>query len=180
MIEQCQCCGSEIRKYKGTFKSGPNYTISQDNKSVTKYTNNGWDSIIIGTECISPNAITIVNYRIEKTDSNSSIMFGVSTKSINQNGSTLYNTNGWYLYSCTGGLYCQGPLSYGNFSYLTENHFPTGTVITMIVDTNVGKISYKINHGEIKTAYHALTFNEPIVPCVMIYTKGDTVRLINE
>ena len=50
----------------------------------------------------------------------------------------------------------------------------------MIVDTIVGKISFKIDNGEIKTAYHALTFSEPVVPCVLIYTKGDTVRLINE
>lgn len=50
----------------------------------------------------------------------------------------------------------------------------------MIVDTIVGKISFKINGGEIKTAYHALTFDEPVVPCVMIYTKGNTVRLIKE
>ena len=50
----------------------------------------------------------------------------------------------------------------------------------MIVDSVVGKISFKINDGLIKTAFHALTFSEDIVPCVLIYTKGDTVRLINE
>ena len=180
MIEQCQCCGSEIRRYKGTFISGPNYTISQDNKSVTKSSANGWDAIIIGSEPIAHGAITIVNYRIEKTDGNSNIMFGLSPKSINQNGSTLYCTSGYYLYSQTGGLYCQPPLSYSNFSFLTKKPFPIGTIITMIVDTIVGKISFKIDNGEIKTAYHALTFTDPVVPCVMIYTKGDTVRLINE
>ena len=93
-MEICQCCGSELRRYKGTFKSGPNYTISQDNRSVTKSSDNAWNSIIIGTDNIAKNAITIVKYRIELTDSNSFIMFGLSPKSINQNGSTLYNTNG--------------------------------------------------------------------------------------
>ena len=50
----------------------------------------------------------------------------------------------------------------------------------MIVDTIIGKISFKIDEEELKTAYHALTFDELIVPCVMLYTKGDTVRLIYE
>ena len=180
MIEICQCCGSEIRKYKGTFKSGPNYTISQDNKSVTKYSSDEWNATIIGTEAIAKNAITIVKYRIENTDSNSFIMFGLAPKSINQNGVNLYESCGWYLYSYYGGLYCQPPLSYSNFSFLNQNKFPIGSVITMIVDTIIGKISFKINDGELKTAYHALTFDEPIVPCVLLYTKGDSVRLIIE
>ena len=179
-MEICQCCGSEIRRYKGTFKSGPNYTISQDNRSVTKSTSNAWDSIVIGSENIAQNAITIVTYRIENTDANSCIMLGLSPKSIDQNGSTLYCKNGWYFYSNDSKLYCQPPLSFNDFTFLDSKPLPTGTIITMIVDTIIGKISYKINGGELKTAYHALTFNESIVPCVMLYTKGDTVRLIYE
>ena len=179
-MEICQCCGTEIRRYKGTFKSGPKYTISQENRSVTKSNDNAWNSIIIGTDNIAKNAITIVKFRIELTDSNSHIMFGLSPKSINQNGSTLYNTNGWYFYSNTSNLYCQPPLSYSNFAFLNKKPLPTGTIITMIVDTIIGKISFKIDEEELKTAYHALTFDELIVPCVMLYTKGDTVRLIDE
>ena len=82
-MEICQCCGSEIRKYKGTFKSGPNYTISQDNRSVTTCTSNVLNAIVIGSENIAKNTITIINYRIELTDSDSYIMFGLSPKTIN-------------------------------------------------------------------------------------------------
>ena len=180
MIEQCQCCGSEIRKYQGTFKSGENFTISQDNKSVTKSSTNGWNANVLGSDSIAKGAITIINFRIEQTDSNSHIMFGISPKSINQSGVDLFRSCGWYFYSYSGGLYCQPPLSFSNFSFLNQNHLPAGTIITMIVDTVVGKIYYKINGGDIKTAYHALTFNETIVPVVILYTKGDSVRLINE
>ena len=179
MSEICQCCGSEIRKYKGTFKSGPNYTISQDNRSVTKSSSDNWNANILGTEEISKGAITIVNLRIEHTDSNSYIMFGLAPKSINQNETCLYSKNGYYFYSHSGGLYCQPPLSFSNFNFLNQKQFPIGTVITMIVDFIVGKISYKINEGEIKTAFHSITFNEPMIPCVLLYTKGDSVRLIN-
>ena len=52
MIEQCQCCGSEIRRYKGTFISGPNYILSQDNRTVTKCCDNGWNANAIGSETI--------------------------------------------------------------------------------------------------------------------------------
>ena len=180
MIEQCQCCGSEIRKYKGTFKSGQNYTISQDNKSVTKSSENAWNANVLGTETIANGAITIINYRIEQTDSYSNIMFGLAPKSINQNGDTSYSSCGWYFYSNTGGLYCQPPLSYSSFAFLNQTILPAGTIITMIVDTVVGKVSYKINGGNIKTAYHALTFDEPVIPVVLLFTKGDSVRLINE
>ena len=179
-MNQCPHCGTEISKYKGTFISGPNYTISQDKKSVTKYTDAGWNANIIGSDIITPGTITIIKFRIEKTDSNSHIMFGVAPKTINQNGASLYSSCGWYFYSNTGGIYCQPPLSYNNFGYINQNKLPDDSVITMIVDSVVGKISFKINDGLIKTAFHALTFSEDIVPCVLIYTKGDTVRLINE
>jgi hypothetical protein len=179
MIEQCPCCGSEIRKYRGTFIAGPNYTISQDNKSVTKYTGDGWNANAIGSEEITPGTITIINFKIENTTSNSYIMFGVAPKSINQN-SLCYNSCGWYFYSNSGGLYCQPPLSYSNFNYRNEKLLPNGTIITVIVDTVSGKISFKVNDDKIKTAYHSITFNERIVPCVNLYSKGDAVRIIHE
>ena len=88
-----------------------------------------------------------------------------------------YNKCGWYFYSASGGLYSQPPLSYINFKYMNDTHFREGTIITLIVDTNIGKISYKINDGLIKTAYQ-ITFPENVVPCVLLYTKGDSVRII--
>ena len=60
---------------------------------------------------------------------------------------------------------------------MNDTHFPEGTIITLIVDTNIGKISYKINDGLIKTAYQ-ITFPENVVPCVLLHTKGDSVRII--
>ncbi len=65
MIEQCQCCGSEIRRYKGTFKSGPNYILSQDNRTVTNC-QEGWNDNAIGNEIIPMGTITIIKFKIEK------------------------------------------------------------------------------------------------------------------
>ena len=177
MVEQCQCCGTEIRKYKGTFISGPNYTISQDNRSVTKYSGDGWNANAIGSEEITPGTITIINFKIENTTSNSNIMFGIAPKSVNQS-SKVFNSCGWYFYSNSGGLYCQSPLSYSNFEYRNDRQLPNNTIITIIVDTISGKISYKINNDNIKTAYHSITFNESIVPCVNLFSKGDAVRIL--
>ena len=177
MIEQCQCCGSEIRRYKGVFKSGPNYILSQDNRTITKCGDNAWTTNAIGNEPISLGTITIIKFKIEKTNGNSDIMFGIAPQSIDQKLTQAYNKCGWYFYSASGGLYSQPPLSYSNFKYMNDSHFPEGTIITLIVDTNIGKISYKINDGLIKTAYQ-ITFPENVVPCVLLYTKGDSVRII--
>ena len=179
MIEHFQCCRTEIRKYKGTFKSGDLFTISQDNKSITKFSSYGWNANIIGNDSIDKGAIAIINFRIEKIDSNSNIMFSAAPISINQKRVNLYQSCGCYLNSTLGGLYCQSPLSYIDYSFLNQNHFSEGTVITMIVDTNIGKISFKINWGLVKTGYHIIIFNEPIVPCVLLYTKGNSVTITN-
>ena len=177
MIEQCQCCGSELRRYKGCFKSGPNYILSQDNRTITKCGDNGWTANAIGSEPIPLGTITIIKFKIEKTDQNSHIMIGIAPQSIDQKLVSGYSKCGWYLYTYSGGLYCQPPLSYGDFQFINEKHLPEGTIITLIVDTNIGKISYKINDSLIKTAYQ-VTFSESIAPCVILYNKGDSVRII--
>ena len=64
MIEQCQCCGSELRRYKGCFKSGPNYILSQDNRTITKCGDNGWTANAIGSEPIPLGTITIITFKI--------------------------------------------------------------------------------------------------------------------
>ena len=104
-------------------------------------------------------------------------MFGVAPLSIDQKSATGYAKCGWYYYSNTGGLYCQPQLSYSNFKFRDDSQLPEGTIITMIVDTTIGKISYKINDSLIKTAYQ-VTFPESIAPCVMLHNKGDSVRMI--
>ena len=176
MIEQCQCCGSEIRRYKGTFKSGQNYILSQDNRTITKCSD-GWNATAIGNEPISLGTITIIKFKIEKTNQNSYIMFGIAPQSIDQKLVEAYSKCGWYFFSANGGLYCQPPLSYSDFKFINDSHLPEGTIITLFVDTSIGKISYKINDGLIKTAYQ-VTFPENVVPCVLTYTKGDSVRIL--
>ena len=176
MIEQCQCCGSEIRRYKGTFKSGQNYILSQDNRTITKCCD-GWNATAIGNEPLSLGTITIIKFKIEKTNQNSYIMFGIAPQSIDQKLTDAYSKCGWYFNSCNGGLYCQPPLSYSDFKFINDSLLPEGTIITIIVDTSIGKISYKINDGLIKTAYQ-VTFPENVVPCVLTYTKGDSVRIL--
>ena len=176
MIEQCQCCGSEIRRYKGTFISGPNYILSQDNRTVTKCSDNGWNANAIGSETIPLGTITIINFKIEKTVV-SNFMIGIAPKTIDQKLGGAYSKCGWYYYSYNGGLYCEPPLSYGNFKFRDDSQLPEGTIITLIVDTSIGKISYKINDSLIKTAYH-VSFPESIVPCVLLYDKGDSIRII--
>ena len=176
MIEQCQCCGSEIRRYKGTFISGPNYILSQDNRTVTKCNDNGWNANPIGSEIIPLGSITIINFKIEKTIE-SHFMIGIAPKSIDQKLVGAYSKCGWYYYSYNGGLYCEPPLSYGAFKFRDDSKLPEGTIITLIVDTSIGKISYKINDSLIKTAYH-VSFPENIVPCVCLYDKGDSIRIM--
>ena len=175
MIEQCQCCGSEIRRYKGTFKSGPNYILSQDNRTVTNC-QEGWNDNAIGNEIIPMGTITIIKFKIEKTK-NSDIMIGVAPQSIDQKLNCAFEKSGWYFYCANGGLYCQPPLSYSDFKFIDDSKLPEGTIITLIIDTSIGKISFKINDGLIKTAYQ-VTFPENIVPCVMLYSKGDSVRIM--
>ena len=104
-------------------------------------------------------------------------MFGIAPQSIDQKLNCAYAKSGWYFYCYSGGLYCQPPLSYSNFKFMDNSKLPEGTIITLIIDTSIGKISFKINDGLIKTAYQ-VTFPENIVPCVMLYNKGDSVRIM--
>ena len=178
MIDECPCCGTEIRKYKGTFIPGPNYIISQNNRTVTKYGSSAWNANAIGSEAIPLGTITLINFKIEKTLS-SNFMFGIAPQSIDQNITIGYKSCGWYYHSQNGGLYCQPPLSYNNFKFRNDSYLPDKTIITIIVDTKIGKVSYKINGSKPKAAYH-LTFPENIVPCVGLYDNGDSISIFQE
>ena len=180
MIDQCQCCGSEIRKYRGTFVSGPNYAISQDKKTATKCNNTKWDCNAILSDSISPGTITIIKFRIEKTDSNSHIMIGIAPKVNNQNMENFFFSYGYFMNCYNGCIYNHHPFQYDSEKFLTEKRFPEGTIITMIVDTNAGKLSYRINEGFIKTAFHSITFVDQVYPYVLFMTKGDAIKIIHE
>ena len=103
-------------------------------------------------------------------------MIGIGPKVNNQNTPNFFREYGYFINCYDGYIYSK------NFeeNCLFVNKLPIGTLITMIVDTNAGKLSYRINDGIIITAFHSLTFSEPIYPYVLFMTKGDVVKIIHE
>ena len=81
-------------------------------------------------------------------------MLGIGPKVNNQNICDFFRTYGYFMNCYNGFIYSK------NFeeNCLFKNKLPFGTIITMIVDTNAGKLSYKINDGFIITAFHSTLF----------------------
>ena len=54
----------------------------------------------------------------------------------------------------------------------------TGDSVGVVMDTAKGELSFVVNGVYYGVAYEGIPLDKPLVPCVLLYYKGDSVRLI--
>ena len=108
-------------------------------------------------------------------------MIGVAPKTIDRNGTDMYKKSGWYFSNGSAILYSQFPPGYYDQPYQPSyfGKLGAGTIIRMIVDGPSKQISFAINDDPPKIAYSNLTFNESVVPCILMFDNGNSISLID-
>ena len=54
----------------------------------------------------------------------------------------------------------------------------TGDSVGVVMDTTKGELSFVLNDVNLGVAYEEIPLDKPLVPCVLLRYKGDSVELI--
>ena len=138
---------------------------------------------IIGSAPLPLNKVASWNVKILKSKYNngSSINIGVAPSDIDQNEYCNYNKCGWYFNCYGSSLYSGPPHSYNSKEYGPRKgngkYVHIGDSVGVVIDTTKGDLSFVVNGVNLGVAYDAIPLDKPLVPCVDLYYKGDSVKL---
>ena len=89
---------------------------------------------------------------------------------------------GWYFYSYESSLWSGPPHKCKRKEYGPRkengNYVHTGDSVGVVMDTTKGELSFTLNGVILGIAYEGIPLDKPLVPCVILYWKGDSVELI--
>ena len=117
-----------------------------------------------------------------KDESGNDIFVGVAPFDIDQNEYCNNIKCGWY-FDCYDSKLCSGP----PHNYIDKDYGPrkesgqyvhTGDSVGVVMDTAKGELSFVLNGVNLGVAFDGIPLDKPLVPCVLLYYKGDSVELI--
>ena len=136
---------------------------------------------IIGNIALPLNKVTSWSIKILKSKyDGSGIYVGVAPPDINQNEDN-YNKCGWYFNCYGSGLWSGPPHNYGDEEYGPRKgdgkYVHTRDIVGVVMDTKKGELSFVVNGVNLGVAFEGIPLDKPLVPCVLLYHKGDSVEL---
>ena len=139
---------------------------------------------IVGTTAFPLKKITPcdVNIRKSRCNDGSGILVGVAPSDISQNYPDASTKCGWYFYCFTPSLWSGPPEFYDGKPYgpckKEGECVHTGDVITIVMDTTKGELSFIIAGMNQGVAFDGIPLNKPLVPCVLLCNEGDSIEFL--
>ena len=88
---------------------------------------------------------------------------------------------GWHFECCDSKLRSGPPHNFSDKKYgpkrLLRKIVRTGSVIGVTMDTALGALSFSVDRKSYGVAYERITLDKPLVPCVVLMEKGDSVGI---
>ena len=163
---------------KFNWKSGPNYSLSNNNNIATKINGgNGYNCNILGNKILPKNKVSKWRIKLNTKKSNMTwdILIGVGPSDLDQNNENLY--------SRTWTLICEFPamsIQSGSPTYAFKNKSKVkeGDIVEVIVDLIKGELSFTVND-----IFYGIGCKIPLdinlSPFVLIYVEGESIELID-
>ena len=156
------------------------YSVNEANQRVATFTSYGYCTII-GNTPLPLNKVASWSIKIlqSKENDGDGIYIGVAPFDINQNEDNYYKC-GWY-FSCYGSTLYSGPphnyrKEYGPIKK-SGNYIHTGDSVRVVMDTTNGKLSFVVDGINFGVAFDGIPLDKPLVPCVVLRHRGDSVEL---
>ena len=93
-----------------------------------------------------------------------------------------YDKCGWYFDCFHSTLDSGPPHNYSGKEYGPRKeigkYMHTGDSIGVVMDTTKGELSFVLNGVNLGVAYEGIPLDKPLVPCVILGFKGDSVELV--
>ena len=176
------CVWKECPDY---VEEGNKYSVDEKNPRIATKTDGDWlnSCTIIGNTHLPPNKVTSWSVKILKSMDNDggNIWVGVAPSDINQDECNYYKC-GWYFYCLSSTLRSGPPHNYERKEYgLRKWHnwyTSVGSIVGVVMDTVKGELSFTLDGVNLGVAYEGIPLDKPLVPCVLIRNKGDSVELV--
>lgn len=161
------------------------YSVDENNHRVATMVGNEWSSCtILGNTPVPPNAATSWSVKVLKSKKNNGryVFVGIAPLDINQGCGYNYYKSGWY-FDCFGSTLWSGPphnhigKEYGPRKP-EGNYVRRGDRVGLMVDTVKGELSFVVNGVNYGVAYEGIPFAKPLVPCVILEHKEDSIEFI--
>ena len=161
------------------FKEGQNYILSNNGFIATK--NNGgdsWNCTIVGNKQIPKNKISkwkirINNFRIKSNSWN--VLIGIGPDNPNNEENFYYKSWSFICGQNKLSIKSGGTTNYNNHNYKVLNK---GDIIEVIVDRQLGNLSFSINGENYGIACSEIPKDEILYPVVMINDQNQIVEII--
>ena len=158
------------------------YEDDEDEDSLRVVTNgNGYDERYIGSTHIPPNAVTSWNVKILKSLRNNgdSIVVGVAPADVKQQEGN--KIKGWHFVCYSLILWPSVASNYNSKEYSPKAAYGymlhEGDRVGVIMDTIRGELSFAVNGVNLGVGYKGIPLDKPLVPCVILRWRGDSVEL---
>ena len=162
------------------------YSIDPGNQGIAINTGSH-HAIVIGNTSLPLNRVVSWNIRMvgTKFQGSCSNIVGVATSDIDQNADS-YSKCGWYVdcfssklcSNCLGKIGCAMTEPYGITKEKEKGkHIRRGDVVSVTMDTAKGELSFGLNGVNYGVAFEGIPLDKPLVPCVVLWSRGDSVEL---
>ena len=158
------------------------YSADEENPRIATKIESGEYCFIIGNTPLPLNKVTSWSIKVLKSEDNDGggIYIGVAPSDIDQNEDN-YKKCGWY-FDCHESTLWSGPHNYRDKKYGPRGkdgeYVYARDFIGVVMDTTNGELSFVLNGVNLGVAYEGIPLNKPLVPCVVLGYKDDSVELV--
>ena len=162
------------------------YAIDNENKRIVTRINSDGNEYCtaIGTVPLPLNKVTSWSVKILRSMNNDCFgnIIGVAPSDIDLNEDRNYKKCGWYFNCYDSALWSGPPHNYESKEYGpkkgTGKYVRTGDTVGFVMDTAKGELSFVVNNVNLGVAYKGIPLDKPLVPCVTIKRKDDSIEFI--
>lgn len=177
------------RECPGDISDDMKYSLCTDDLRVASKLNGEWwasdgnHCTILGANAIPVAGLHYWGVKILKTHNNGSDIFiGIAPIDIDQDCRNNFRKCGWYFDCYDSTLWSGPPHNYKDEDYGIRKEWGQyvrkGDTVTVLVDSGKGMMSFVINDVNMGVAYSGIPLNKPLVPCVLLKWKSDTIQLL--
>ena len=167
----------------GNVNKDNRYAVDKKNPRIATKTGDCGNCSITGNTPLPLNKVTSWSVKVLKSRRNDGegIFIGVAPSDINQNEYENYDKCGWYLSCWFSKLWSGPPHNYNSKEYGPRKgdgeYVHTGDSVGVVMDTTKGELSFELNGVNLGVAFEGIPLDKPLVPCVILWYKGDSVEL---
>ena len=173
------------KKCKSHIDGHSTYSVREKDGKAATSLSDGYCTII-GNSSLPHNKVTSWSIKILKSRDNDGggIFIGVAPFDIDQNKDDNYEKCGWYINCYSSALWSGPPHNYFGKKYGPRKerggwYVHTGDIVGVVMNTTSGKLSFAVSGVYLGVAFDGIPLDKPLVPCVLLYYKNDSLELID-